>query len=351
MQVSRAPMPGSDVSGPRSGATLYMVVGCDTDPDATPRERRVSHPDSLWQGVERGIPALRSALREAGLEDARITWLLRADRQMLEAFGAYAYPAERYRALWQALTDEGHEIGWHPHLWAWSERDNVWYPELGSAELVDELAEAHRTLREMFDIRSVRSGWAYCSNQLMALLADLGVGVDFSALPAQVHVDLVPPRYAWYNDWSITPDRPYRPARHDYRVPGEANSALPILEVPVTPIPVPLGRAMMRLAAQTALRMEGRRRLKRASFPLFRPKRFQTRTITSDPAGVAEGIRRALDDGNEPLFVSYFHTDELLDRDMLGNLVRNLLALRAAAQRAGLAFQPATARELEEIIR
>jgi hypothetical protein len=61
----------------------------------------------------------------------------------------------------------------------------------------------------------IRIGEAYHSNELMLFLAELGLRADSSCLPGRKRSD----DEKLFN-WESSPNHPYHPSSHDYRIPG-----------------------------------------------------------------------------------------------------------------------------------
>jgi hypothetical protein len=128
--------------------------------------------------------------------------------------------------MWSQLGDRGHEFGWHMHLLDWDETAGsfVFEPK------PNWLRAAYEELNRHFDVRATRTGWDYGSDFLFGELDELGIELDFSALPGG---------RAWYRlgtekfvvDWLRAPLGAYRPSRADYQQPGP--SPLSLLELPI----------------------------------------------------------------------------------------------------------------------
>jgi hypothetical protein len=180
-----------------------------------------------WRAVEL-IPAIADAIHARGLP---ATWFIRADGQLREVYGRASYLLDRHDTLWRRLKDQGDEIGWHPHLYALA-RDGSFGPERDDDRLARQLRETHAELKTSgYEFASVRMGEAIGSNIVMRTLAELGLRADSSAIPGRRRND-----ESRVFDWSCSPNFPYRPSVADYRAPGLP--ALPILEVPMTAVPV-----------------------------------------------------------------------------------------------------------------
>lgn len=244
---SRPTTPGAHAASPATPSrawgsvrTVYLVLSCDVDPDragvvaGTPSDRLA------WRGMTEGIPALKARLRDVADDEGRepvFTWLLRADEQILELEGAYAWALRAHRRLLASLQDSGDELGWHPHFWRRAAPHAPWVQELADVDWqVEMLRRAHADFATGFagPPRSVRMGWSYHNNRTYGTLEELGVAVECSAIPGYRTLRRSAPA-AKENlfDWYTTPRAPYRPSRADYRRPareGETSSRL--TEVP-----------------------------------------------------------------------------------------------------------------------
>jgi hypothetical protein len=130
--------------------------------------------------------------------------------------------------MWDALRGAGHELGWHMHLMSYDSSEGCYSFDPEPPWLRDAFA----ALAGHFDVRATRTGWDYCSDWLMRQLDELGVVVDFSALPGNVAWQFAG-RKRIRIDWLRASSAPYHPALHDYQ--GRGN--LQILEVPITGFP------------------------------------------------------------------------------------------------------------------
>ena len=184
-----------------------------------------------WQGIEEGIPLLVKTLR--GYRDSlgnvlRFTWFARADKQLKAIYGDAAYLLKTYKHLWQDCLESGDEIGWHPHLY--SRSGERWVQETRPAYLINDLQQSYQAvMAEGFRPTSSRIGEAFQSNEIMHELASLGIKVDSTAMPGRVRMDS-----ERSIDWLVTPPHPYYPAKTDYRIPGENENRVGILEVPMS---------------------------------------------------------------------------------------------------------------------
>jgi hypothetical protein len=129
--------------------------------------------------------------------------------------------------LWQHLLNSGHEIGWHMHLMSI-------LPGAAGFDFdpdPDWLIAAYQALSDQVAVHATRVGWDYGSNMLFQRLDEIGILVDFSALPGNI---------AWFPagsktlvvDWLRAPTEPYRPSAHDYQRCD--TPSLRMFEIPIT---------------------------------------------------------------------------------------------------------------------
>ena len=298
--------------------TVYLVLSCDVDPDragvvgGTPADRLA------WKGMTEGIPALKAGLR--GVTDAAghepiFTWLLRADEQILQLEGAYAWALRTHRKLLASLQESGDELGWHPHFWRRASPQARWVQELEDVDWqIEMLRRAHADVATGFagPPKSVRMGWAYHNNRTYRALEDLGLTVECSAIPG--YRTLTRRASATREnlfDWYSTPRAPYWPSRADYRRPArEGEASCRLLEVPSfvsTSLPWALASGVQ-LARKTGDGAQVWQAVRRPTYCInvtARPRLFAPlvtqlkRALRSAPAG--------------PLvFATQFHADEVI---------------------------------------
>ena len=347
---------GEPVTGTRR--TVVIVIGCDTDPDRESLLGPLPADRLAWRGVTEGIPALKESVRglrdDAGREPV-FTWLLRADAQVKELCGDYAWVVDAHGPLLQQLERGGDELGWHPHFWRRDIVTGGWAQETDDVTWqVQMLREAHAALASVLPrgVRSVRMGWNYHNDATFAALDQLGIAVDFSALPGMrtIHGALPAHRENLF-DWHSTPRAPFRPARADHRIaPGAGQPAFKTLEVPSF---VSVSRTWALAAGLQLGRKTGR--LAPVLDAIRRPTYWIN--LTARPrlfSPLADTLRRAAAAaGDTPtVFSTYFHPDELLPNRSplydLDNVRTNLESLLRACNDAGAAVQFLQARELAD---
>ncbi|UCC79543.1 MAG: hypothetical protein JSW64_14960 [Candidatus Zixiibacteriota bacterium] len=220
--------------------TLYIVIGCDTDPDRQGFIDIIPGNKLSWRGMTEGIPDTKLAvmdIKDSGGKSPVFTWLMRADDQINIIYGAYNWVLENYKGLIEDLEKTGDEIGWHPHFYKHNDKHGIWYQELKDVSWQCRMLEsAHKSFGEIFPgkPRSVRTGWLYHNNETMKKLDELGLKIDFSAVPG-LRTNPVKKIKFHYNiyDWFSTGKECYHPSEADYRrAAREGERELSILEVP-----------------------------------------------------------------------------------------------------------------------
>jgi hypothetical protein len=208
--------------------TVNLIATVDVDNDGIALKNERNH--LSWQGVER-LPDIKRVFESIG---APVTWFVRADNQLREVYDSAAYLYQTYGHLWRDLANTGDEIAWHPHLYEWEAHSCKYVVDTDEMRCAFKLREIHAELKaQELALQSVRVGEAFHGNALMHSFCELGLRVDSSAIPGRRRTD-----EARTFDWLPTPNEPYFPSQLDYRIPGEKSEQLPILEVPLTTMPV-----------------------------------------------------------------------------------------------------------------
>lgn len=322
--------------------TAYLCTACDADPDSNPPFRQLpagGDPKSLWQGILVGIPNLRRRLQQTPLPpeygSLPITWLIRADRQIHELFGDAAFCLRQFYDLWKTERELGSELGWHPHLYRWHEPARNWTAYLGQDDDLEMLTSCLAALRQLADIRAVRTGWDYLSNRLLGFLEDAGLTVDASAIPGSLQAG------SWAHDWRGTPRAPYLPSQLDYRRPALAREqSRRIVEMPVL---------VRRLPGPLRLARHGLRCLRglgsAAGLPDWQSARWQGMLIAVHRTAFGAAARQTLAEsarGDTVFLTTYFHAGDLLSPAAVETLLENLHTLSSLAKESGYALVPTT---------
>lgn len=339
---------------------LRVVIGCDVDPDrpdfgGTPYN--AGNTRQVWQGVE-CIPALRERLdkiTDANGRPVAVTWLLRCDEQINVTEGTAAYLLRTYATVWERCLRSGDEIGWHPHFWRLHQDGVTWFQDIRDATFQKTiLTDGFHAFAESWGKPpvSVRMGWDYQNTAAMTALADLGIRIDFSALPYQQCAGSQNDRgasFAGYYDWARTGTAPYFPSAADYQQPGE----LPLVELPNSVLHSKLIGFLAE--ARIAVRERSLRRLCRALSP---GQAVATRSLqVCLPPPLFQPMVQELLARQEDWLVTYFHPDQLLpDKGQWLNnhihrrahFIRNMQTLLTRATQAGRPVEFLTAAEAAE---
>lgn len=302
-------------SSPRK---LYIVIGCDTDPDRAGFVDGASSGTLSWRGMLEGIPRLRESVDSVvdSVGQAPVfTWLLRVDEQVRRTLGEYGSVLRTHRPFLESLESSGDELGWHPHFWRFDEKKGVWFQEAVDIPWqIDMLRAAHRDYMSVFPGRakSVRMGWDYHNDRTLQTLDDLGVVVDFSAIPGlRTWREGTAPKGENLFDWYATPRRPYTPSRSDYRRPASGGeTAGRLLEAPN------FVSSSMAWGVVSGLQFARKTGDPRQLWQAIRRPTYWI-SITGRPrlfAPLCGELRSSLRRGDaRPIFfITYFHPDELL---------------------------------------
>jgi hypothetical protein len=202
-----------------------LCLTIDTDPDGL-AGKVVDRQTLSWRGLEQ-IDGLLDSLAplHARWGPVPVTWFVRADGQLRDILGSSLYLLERFEPLWGKVCAAGHELGWHPHLYRQSRRNE-------SAVLITDPGEAVEEITKLWDELSGSSfqptsfrngeGWHYACT--MATVEALGFRWDSTAVPGRVGTAAHP------MNWTGTPNHPYFPDKNDIRQPGDPRS---LLEIPM----------------------------------------------------------------------------------------------------------------------
>jgi hypothetical protein len=332
---------------------MPLIICCDVDPDCPSLggvRFNVPKDKLIWMGITRGIPKIVRALES--VEDsygnrAKVTWFFRSDEQMHLIYGDHAWPLNEFRSLWKSLESRGDEIGWHPHLWRWSEKCKCWFQEVNDEEWITKCL--HAGFLGFFQTTgfiptSVRTGWNFHNNLTMEILQDLKVPVDLSALPGVKRLGMPDRRGSCFInecDWEITPTKPYYPSVKDYRraaIEGEAS--LDLVEMPITTY-VSLKHFFGRMLRTKRLTFSlPKAELSLLAFPqVFR--RVLHKKISRDKDAAARA--------SEYIAV-YFHPYDIFRYGSMSNLEANLKTIKNAWKDHSRAIRFLTAKEAAEII-
>lgn|GEM_PF-2735436 len=337
---------------------LYVAIGSDCDPDRPGYGGPLYSEKTLtWRGNEEGISffsAFREKFSERNGYFPKITWNVRADRQIEMVHGSAGYCLQKHDRLWNSLEKEGDEIAWHPHLWDWDDNAGKWYQKVNDYRFKERcFSTGIEAFRHVLGLtpHTVHAGWCYQDNETLAILSREGVRVDYSANPGQ---DTMGQQDMDRSLWDRTPSNPYYPSAKDYQTQSENKGEnLTILEVPST---TGEHRGMNLLKVISDQLKHG------VNLKAIKHSPRQVPFIALKPALFKLIMRDVLKRERQPVnyFLSYFHSDELLPEQYkrglkknmykLEHIFKNLILLKREAEKSDMELSFVTVRELLELI-
>jgi hypothetical protein len=204
---------------------LKLVITVDIDNDGVSTADERNH--LSWSSVD-VAPTVREVLAQFGF---CATWFLRADWQLQEVYGTCDYLLRKHAAIWNAFLAAGDELAWHPHLYTRNPQGRF-VPEREGSRAAEQFRQINTSLiaaHHAFQV--VRIGEAFGSNELAGAMEDLGLRVDSTAISGRRRDDL-----SRSFDWSVSPNRPFRPSVADFRIPGHPSRGF--WQVPMTTVPI-----------------------------------------------------------------------------------------------------------------
>ena len=144
----------------------------------------------------------------------------------MSRLGTPLYLLEKFEGFWNQVIGEGHELGWHPHLYRQSEAADEPALITDDVEACDEIQSLWEYLAAApFTLKSFRNGEGWHSSRTFTTVESLGFNCDSTAIPGRCGGGGHP------MNWAGAPNRPYYPARDDIRAPGQERR---LLELPMT---------------------------------------------------------------------------------------------------------------------
>jgi hypothetical protein len=201
-----------------------LCLTVDTDPDGL--SGKVTNRTSLsWAGLEH-VQCLPEKLDEIAGKIGRVpvTWFVRADGQLENAFGNAAYLLDKYADFWIRVKKVGHELAWHPHLYRQRNPDDS--PQIISDpnQACEELQRLWSKLHGVLHPAVFRNGEGWHCEKTYATVEQFGFRCDSTAIPGRKGGTGHP------MNWEGAPNQPYFPAHHDLRQSGPQRS---MVELPM----------------------------------------------------------------------------------------------------------------------
>jgi hypothetical protein len=198
----------------------HICLTIDTDPDGL-NTHTPDRADLRWDGLHFAMERFHQAMPEIPL-----TWYVRADGQLENAYGSLSYLLDKYADFWREALKRGDELGWHPHLYTSPNDGSAPQIITESAAAVAELSRIWASIKDSpLPMPSFRMGEAWHTSETLNLIEQLGFTVDSTAIPNRDDSASGHPR-----NWKDAPNQPYYPQKEDIRKAGEKR---PLLEVPM----------------------------------------------------------------------------------------------------------------------
>jgi len=242
--------------------------------DVEPNGFQLSHSDpSGWTGYDAMIEfaeQMRFKLAERTGAAPKFGWYFRTDPQIAQAYGRPEHALAQYPERIARLQATGDYFGVHAHPIRWCERRRLWVHDFADREW---LVHCMRSSLDAYSrwsgspAQRFRAGAGFLTNDVIDIADQCGVKVDLSLEPVanwsltmRKVLSAVDdsPRVGGLTDCRTAPRVPFRPARHDFRIAGGANSRNLVM-VPITTGPAVQPRpAWRRLARRLILGSAGR---------------------------------------------------------------------------------------------
>lgn len=200
-----------------------LCLTLDTDPDGL--NSRLHDRRSLrWEGLQNLCHLPDEMAAFPTLDGIPITWFVRADGQLESILGSAVYLLENYAEFWNRLEKQGHEIGWHPHLYRQRNLKDAPLIITDPTEAKHELERLWEQIRGAFDPISIRNGEGWHIPETYATVEKFGFRCDSTAIPGRKGGAGHP------MNWENAPNQPYFP-RFDHLC--QAGTERSLLELPM----------------------------------------------------------------------------------------------------------------------
>jgi hypothetical protein len=206
---------------------IPLIFCIDVEPDDHVYPPGNPSPWSGFEALAAESAGLRDRLSALTGEPARLTWSLRLDPQIAEAYGDPAWIIDHHRDFFEEARGLGDAVGVHPHAWRWDRERRVWISDQADAAWVDHCIEmSFETYRSRFGEAPShhRFGGRFVSEGVLAAAHRLGARFDLTLEPGKPGKKLGE-RYGaiWTGeipDFGKVPRIPYHPDPADFRRPA-----------------------------------------------------------------------------------------------------------------------------------
>lgn len=226
--------------------SIPAYLSFDVEPDGFQLSKTEPPP---WTGYDRTFDfaeRLRAGIQSRTGVVPRFGWYFRTDPQMAEVYGRPDHILARHPERIDRFLAHGDYLGVHAHAVRWCGRRRAWIHDFEDETWVadctkcslDAFAAWCGSATERF-----RSGAGYLSNTIIGVLDDHGVKVDLTLEPVAgwgLTAACVPtavddaPLVGPYTNCAGAPRVPYRPARHDFRIPADGKDGRALVMIPLS---------------------------------------------------------------------------------------------------------------------
>lgn len=244
-------------------ATIPAFLSIDVEPDGFQLSR--SNPPA-WDGFDAlvgFIQQLRADLQPLGCGSPRFGWYFRTDQQIADVSSRASHVLEAFPDHLARLANEGDYFGVHVHPIRWSEAQGLWVHDIADREWLRHTI--HLALEAFEDWAGTpalrfRMGAGFLSNDVVAILDEMGVAVDLTLEPVAgwgLGASVVPsgidasPIVGAYVDCRRAPREAFRPSYADFRIPDQEGGRR-LLMVPLTTYVLPETSLLRRFALKMA---------------------------------------------------------------------------------------------------
>lgn len=209
----------------------YVLIGVDCDHDRKRFNQSIKDKEISWSGFKyfyRYFNKIRERIaHEFGLMPV-LTLNIRSDKQIKEVFGKYDACFDLFEKYLANDFNQKDEIAWHHHQWRL--RNNAWIQETDDKEwLRENIFQSFEAVKK-YDITTLHTGWCFQNTLTMNYYNDLGIKIDYSALPKMSKTTGNFNKYDWQ---FVENNQVYVPDRNNYQK-KDSTGQNKILEVPVT---------------------------------------------------------------------------------------------------------------------
>ena len=280
---------------------LYVMIGCDCDNDRKKFNKKITKNEISWEGFLNLYNYFNKArdiiTNQTGLKPA-LTLNIRSDIQVKLTNGTYNYCYELFDKYLSSQYQEIDEIAWHHHNY-----------KLVGNKLIQEMNDESWIKNHIYDsfkaiknhkITTLHTGWCFQNTATMNAYNDVGIQIDYSALPG---IGITQGNYCLYDYLKLKSNDIYYPDISDYQSKGDDQNR--IIEIPVTTVKSELLRYTTFINSLIKTKKINRSLLNiQNTFIQINTNPILFKLFINQIFNKNRGIK---------YFATYFHVDELLD--------------------------------------